>query len=126
MTNAALVQARIFESWQYYQTELVRVIAPLTDAHLHSRPVPAQRTLGELAEHIVFARALWLPRALGTRVAELEPLAKWDEPEDPPRTVAELVHGLDLTWHHLTACLARWPAGDPHAALPQSKSSSSK
>jgi uncharacterized damage-inducible protein DinB len=118
MTNAALVQARIFESWQYYQTELVRVIAPLTDAQLLSRPVAGQRTLGELAEHIVRARALWLPRALGTRVPELEPLANWDEPEDPPRTAAELLQGLDLTWRHLTACLARWPAADPSDALP--------
>jgi uncharacterized damage-inducible protein DinB len=110
------VQARIFESWQYYQEELERVIAPLTEEQMRLRPVPGQRSLGEIAEHIVMARALWLPRALGDELegnAELNEIAGWDEPDDPPRSAAEVVHGLELTWGLITAWMARRQAGDP-------------
>jgi uncharacterized damage-inducible protein DinB len=108
VTIAALAQARINESWQYYQDELRRVIAPLTDEQMRFRLVPGQRALGEIAEHIVFARALWLPRVLGADAADLAPLLRWDEPDDPPRTAAEVEQGLDQTWRSLSACLARW------------------
>jgi uncharacterized damage-inducible protein DinB len=118
MTVAALVQARILESWQYYQDELVRVIAPLTDEQMSLRPLPGQRSLGELAEHIVRARALWVPRAVGGDIPELQPMANWDEPNDPSRTAAEVVQGLNTTWQHLTACLASWPANDPRTDIP--------
>jgi len=55
VTIATLVQARIFESWRYYQQELERVIAPLTDEQMSLRLVPNMRSLGEIAEHIVRA-----------------------------------------------------------------------
>ena len=114
MTIATLAQARILESWQHYQEELTRVIAPLTAEQMRVRPVPGQRSLGEIAEHIVRARALWLPGALGEGDAELEaglePMTGWDEPDDPSRTAAEVLHGLDLTWRVISARLARWAA----------------
>src|SRR3954471_22783855 len=87
---ASLVQTRLLESWQHYQQELERVIAPLTDEQMSLRLVPGIRSLGEIAEHIVRARALWLPVALSEGdfelKAELKPLSRWDEPDDPPRT----------------------------------------
>jgi len=36
-----------------------------------------------------------------------------DEPDDPPRSAAEAVYGLELTWRLINACLARWPADYP-------------
>jgi uncharacterized damage-inducible protein DinB len=117
VTRATLAQARILESWQYYQDELVRVIAPLTEEHMRSRLVPGLRSLGEIAEHIVRARALWLPRALGVGNPALEPLSDWDEPEDPPRTAAEVVRGLELTWQILAPLLALSPADGQRDAV---------
>src|SRR5437016_2697306 len=108
MTIATLAQARILESWRHYQEELTRVIAPLTAEQMSVRLVPGLRSLGEIAEHIVRARALWLHHVLGG--ADLEPLARWDEPEDPPRTADEVVQGLDQTWCVISVCLARWTA----------------
>jgi DinB family protein len=110
VTIATLAQARILESWQHYQAELMRVVAPLTAEQMRYRLVPGQRSIGEIATHIVFARAKWLPPALAACPAELEPLLRWDAPDDPPHTPAEVVQGLDLTWRLMAGCLARWEA----------------
>jgi hypothetical protein len=112
MTRAAIAEARAFESWQDYQEALKRAIAPLTEQQLQRRLIPGLRTPGEIAEHIVFGRALHLHRALGEWAAELTPLLRWDDADDPPHTAAEILHGLELTWRFITACLMRGAAGD--------------
>jgi hypothetical protein len=120
MTRAALAEARVFESWQDYQEALKRAIAPLTVEHLQRRLMPDLRTPGEIAEHIVFGRALHLHRALGEGVEELTPLLGWDDVDDPPHTAAEIVHGLELTWRLITVCLMRGSATDaiPEGEIP--------
>jgi len=115
MTRAALAEARAFESWHDYQEALKRAIAPLTEEHMQRRLLPGLRTPGEIAEHIVFGRALWLHRALGAGAAELTPLLRWEDADDPPHTAAEIVHGLELTWRCITSCLLR---GSPADAIP--------
>ena len=114
MTRAALAEARAFESWQDYQAALKRAIAPLTEEHMQRRLLPGLRTPGEIAEHIVFGRALWLHRALGAGAAELTPLLRWEDADDPPHTAAEILHGLELTWRFITGYLMR---GSPNDAL---------
>ena len=115
MTRATLAEARAFESWHDYQEALTRAIAPLTSAQLQRRLLPGLRTPGDIAEHIVFGRALHLHRTLGERAAELTPLLRW-EADDPPHTAAEIVQGLELTWQFITACLMR---GSPTDAVPE-------
>lgn len=107
MLRAAIAEARAFESWQDYQEALRRAIAPLSDEQLQRRLIPGQRTPGELAEHIVFGRALHLHHALGEGEVELMPLLKWEDADDPPHTAAEIVHGLELTWRFISASLMR-------------------
>ena len=107
MLRAAIAEARAFESWQDYQVALKRAIASLTQEQLQGRLIPGLRTPGEIAEHIVFGRALHLHRTLGERAAELTPLLRWEDTDDPQRTAAEIVHGLELTWQFITACLMR-------------------
>jgi uncharacterized damage-inducible protein DinB len=107
-----IAEARLLESWQDYQNALLRAIAPLTEEQMNRRLVPGLRTAGEIAEHIVFGRALWLHNVLGEEVAEVEPLLSWDEADDPPRTVAEVLQGLELTWRLLSARLMRGAATD--------------
>lgn len=106
MLRAVIAETRAFESWLDYQEALKRAIAPLTEAQLHQRLLPGLRTPGEIAEHIVFGRALHLYRMLGEEVAVLKPLIQWGE-ADTPHSAAEIVQGLELTWQFITACLMR-------------------
>lgn len=112
MIRAAIAEARAFESWQDYQGALKSGIAPLTDEQLQRRSLPGLRTPGEIAEHIVFGRALHLHRTLGEGVAELTPLLRWDDADDPPHTAAEILEGLELTWQFITDCLRRGSSTD--------------
>ena len=107
MTRSAIAEARAFDSWQDYQAALKRAVAPLSAEQLQQRLLPGLRTPGEIAEHIVFGRALHLQRTLGERAAELTPFRQWDDDDDPPHTAAEIVHGLELTWQVITGCLMR-------------------
>lgn len=112
MTRAKIAETRVFESWQDYQEALKRAIAPLSEEALQRRPIPGMRTPGEIAEHIVFGRALHLHRTLGEMAMELTQLHGWDDADDPPHTAAEIVYGLDLTWRYITACLTHGSSGD--------------
>ncbi|GAB4216988.1 MAG: hypothetical protein OHK0022_58780 [Roseiflexaceae bacterium] len=116
MTRAAIAEARAFESWQDYQEALKRAIAPLSQEQLQRRLLPGLRTPGEIAAHIVFGRAKWLHHALGEQVAELTPFLQWEETEGQPRTAAELLYGLELTWRPISAYLMRGSSAD---ALPE-------
>lgn len=107
MTRAAIAEARAFESWHDYQEALKRAIAPLSAEQLGRQLLPGLRTPGAIAEHIVFGRALHLHRMLGEAAAELTPLLGWDGSDDRPRTAAEIVQGLDVTWRFITTCLMR-------------------
>jgi hypothetical protein len=113
MLRAAIAEARAFESWQDYQAALERAIAPLSEEQLQRRLIPGLRTPGEIAEHIVFGRALHLHRTLGEGTEELTPFLLWEDTDDPPHTAAEIVHGLELTWRFITAYLMRGTSTDP-------------
>ena len=117
MTRAAIAETRAIESWLDYQEALKRAISPLTAEQLQHRLLPGLRTPGEIAEHIVFGRALHLSRTLG-EAAELTPLLRWDDADDPPHTATEILHGLDVTWQVITACLLR---GSPDDAIPEAE-----
>ena len=120
MLRAAIAETRAFESWQDYQEALKHAIAPLTEEQLQRRLIPGLRTPGEIAEHIVFGRALHLHRTLGEGGTELMPLLRWDDTDNPPHTTAEIVHGLELTWRIITACLMR---GSPADAISEDEAS---
>jgi uncharacterized damage-inducible protein DinB len=111
MTRSSVAAARVLEIWQYMQDELVRVIAPLSDEQMNTRIAPGLRTVGEQAEHIVRGRALWVHKVLGD--PSLEPMMNWDEPDDPPRSAAEVVAGLRHTWQILRAYIEPSITGDP-------------
>jgi hypothetical protein len=117
MIRASIAEARAFESWQDYQEALKRAIASLTDEQLQRRLLPNLRTPGEIAEHIVFGRALHLHSTLGeAETAELIPFLRWEDAEDPAHTASEILHGLELTWRFITNCLMRGSLTD---AIPE-------
>lgn len=107
MIRAAAAEARVFNSWYDIQEALKTAIAPLTEEQLTRRLVPGLRSVAEIAEHIVYGRALWLNRVFGDAVADVVPMFAWDAPGTPPRTAAGIVQGLDLTWNVLSATLMR-------------------
>src|SRR5688572_7799231 len=113
MIRAAIAETRAFESWQDYQEALKRAIAPLSDEQLQRRLIPGLRTPGEIAEHIVFGRALHLQRTLGEGATELMPLLRWEDADGPPHTASEIVQGLELTWRFIVTCLMRGSPADP-------------
>ncbi len=112
-TRATVAESRAFASWLDYQAALKRAIAPLTDEHLAQRLLPGRRTPGEIAEHIVFGRAFHLARILGAdATTELASYQRWDDDGDPPRTAAEIVHGLEVTWRIIASRLMRGSSAD--------------
>lgn len=112
MLRAAIAEARAFESWQDYQEALKRAIAPLTEEQLQRRLIPGLRTPGEIAEHIVFGRALHLHRTLGEEAVELAPLLRWEDADNPPHTAADILDGLELTWRFIASTLMRGSSTD--------------
>ena len=78
--------------------------------------MPGLRSPGEIAEHIVFGRALHLHRTLGEKAAELTALHTWDDADDPARSAAEIVQGLELTWRYIVGCVMHGSSTD---ALPE-------
>lgn len=112
MLRAAIAEARAFASWQDYQEALKRAIAPLTEEQLQRRLIPGLRTPGEIAEHIVFGRALHLHRTLGEGAGQLTPLLRWEDADDPPHTATEILQGLELTWRFITRYLMRGSSTD--------------
>jgi hypothetical protein len=112
MRRATIAETRVLQSWQAYQEALRCAITPLTEEQMNRRLAPDLRSAGEIAEHIVYGRALWLHHVLGEGAAEVEPMLCWDHVDDPPRTVAEVVRGLGLTWRMITTFLTRGSAAD--------------
>lgn len=115
MNRAEIAEARAFEAWRNFNDALERTIAPLTEEQLGLRLGPELRSVGEIAEHIAFGRALWLKNIRAESAADLEPLLAWDDPNDPPRTAAEIVAGLDESWARLGAYLMRGSAEDEYS-----------
>lgn len=112
MLRSTVAETRAFESWQDYQEALKRAIAPLTKQQLQRRNLPNLRTPGEIAEHIVFGRALHLHQTLGERASKLTPLLQWNNTGNSPRTAAEIIEGLELTWQVITDCLMQGSPSD--------------
>jgi hypothetical protein len=112
MIRASIAEARVFESWQDYQEALKRAIAPLTEEQLQRQLIPGLRTPGEIAEHIVFGRALHLHRTLGDAAVELTPLLRWDDVDGTPHTAREILDGLELTWQLIANYLMRGSSTD--------------
>ena len=115
MRRASIAEARVFEAWRNFQEALKLAIAPLTEEQLALRLRPDLRSVGEIAEHIAYGRALWLKNIEAAGAADLEPLLAWDDPNHPPRTAAEVLAGLDESWARLSAYLMRGSADDEYS-----------
>lgn len=119
MTANATSLSGIYKGWDVYQGHLVFMVKPLLPDQLGLRVAPHLRSVGEIAAHIVGARARWATRDLGATdpaMVEFSKLGYGDKPVPVP-SVPELVDGLDTTWKFLSDALTRWTTDDLAAVV---------
>ncbi len=99
------------EWWSEYQDLLKQVVALLTTDQLAFR-LGRQRSVGEIVQHMIMARAWYLHGVMGEGGQEIAARIEWDKPDASRRSSTELLSGIDQTWELLTACLRRWTADE--------------
>jgi uncharacterized damage-inducible protein DinB len=112
MTSDQLSLAPFYKGWDVFQDYLSTAVAPLTDEQLTLRVATHQRSVGELATHIIDTRAGWFHELMGEGGDDLAALAVWGDEGMPVRNAAELVSGLETTWHTVQDALTRWTPAD--------------
>jgi uncharacterized damage-inducible protein DinB len=118
MTEDKLSLDLFYTGWDVYQQRLVAAIAPLTAEQLALRSSPQNWSVGMLVTHIVSTRVWWFHTRMGEGSADLAPLELWDENEEPSRSAAELVAGLERTWLMIQDALTRWTPADLGQVFP--------
>jgi uncharacterized damage-inducible protein DinB len=98
----------IYEGWHNYQQVLSQALAPLSREQLDLRAAPHLRSVGEIAAHIIGARARWFYQLMGEGGEEFAALGRWDRRGTPVKSAAELIHGLETTWQGMHEAIARW------------------
>jgi uncharacterized damage-inducible protein DinB len=115
MTDQTLSLITFYQGWETYQQSLVESIAPLSSEQL-ALPVAAHHwSIGLLLNHIIGSRVFWFQRWLGEGDPSLVP---WDDNQQAVRETAELVAGLNDTWHMIADALARWTPADLEQQFP--------
>ena len=112
MTEQPFVLASFYRGWDIYQQHLVKALTPLTPDQLALKAAPNLRSIGTIATHIVGARARWLYSVLREGREDLVSIGTWDRPDQPNRSAAELVSGLETTWQVIQEALQRWTLAD--------------
>ncbi|MBX3082189.1 MAG: DinB family protein [Anaerolineae bacterium] len=97
-----------YRGWETYQELLIKSVESLTPEQLAVRPAPHLRSIGENAAHIVGTRAGWFYFTLETGGEGLVKYAKWNMPDHPVPSAAELVEGLKFTWQVIHSSLSTW------------------
>lgn len=114
MSDVQTSLTTIYQGWDAYQGHLLKTISPLTEEQLTLRVAPQQRSAYDILAHIIAVRARWFYE-LGDAGEEVVPFLNWDRPDQPARSVADFIHGLEVTWQMLQNNLSRWTIADlPH------------
>src|SRR5258707_7310454 len=98
MGNANITLAIMTEGWQKYQSELSKALDPLSPEQLALRAAPHLRSIGELARHMIAARAGWYHDVLHEEDDAFNALSYWNSPGSPIRSTSEIVSRLAATW----------------------------
>lgn len=117
LPNTSPVLDIFFQGWKEYQEQLIVVLRPLSPEQLALRVSPELRSVGEIATHIIAARAFWFFRILNEGDDEIAAFMQWDDEDQPLRTPTELVHGLEVTWSLMQNAFARWTLTDLTAPI---------
>jgi uncharacterized damage-inducible protein DinB len=111
---------------------VIDALRDLTPEQLDLRTAPHQWSVWQLAGHVAGSRAYWFHDVLGEGDASTRELfrvesttvpglplgdAGWEDDEDHPRSVQELLDGLRRTWAIVDDCLRRWTAEELNASV---------
>src|SRR4051812_12484583 len=107
-----------YENWKEYMDTVKVAIAPLSAEQLDLRAAPQERSVGELARHIVGARLDWFQGFMGEDSEEIAPYARWNEPDVLTLTAADLVEGFDVSWRFMAERLEVWTPADMRQTFP--------
>jgi uncharacterized damage-inducible protein DinB len=125
--------ADVYAGWALHQAELIRVIRPLDANQLALRPPSGHWAIWQLASNMAGGRAYWFCEVLGEGHSGLRDMfrvhattvpglsladAGWEDDENHPRSAAELVRALELTWDLIRNRLGQWTAMDLEETLP--------
>ena len=97
-----------YQNWKEYMDTVKGAIAPLTVEQLALRAATHERSVGEIARHIIGGRLDWFHGFMGEGGDDIADLAHWDDAEAPARSAEELVDGLDRSWQFMWERLERW------------------
>jgi uncharacterized damage-inducible protein DinB len=111
--------ATIYEGWHTYQKEVTRIIGRLDSEQLAIRAGPGLRTVGEMAGHVIAARARRFYQLMGLGGEEFKAFSRWDRRGAKDRTAEELVKGLESTWKGMHEAIASWTADDWKKSWPR-------
>lgn len=118
MTESQSHLPAIYAGWQTYQTLLITALTPLSPEQVALRAAPTLRSIGEMATHMIGARARWFYQLMGEGGDTFATLGAWDRKGMPSRTAAELVHGLETTWQGMQDAISGWTTADWQQTYP--------
>lgn len=108
MTETEAFTSAIYAGWHTFQAALIDALQPLDVDQLALSAAPRLRTVGEIARHIIGARARWFYLLMGEGGEEFARLGKWDRRGARQRSAAEIVRGLEATWRGMQKAIGRW------------------
>lgn len=112
MTANQKLISTIYAGWHTYQKALIEALQPLEDAQLEIQASPELRSVREIAQHVIGARARWFYLLMDEGGQEFEAFGKWDRRGGRARSADELVEGLEATWEGMQAAIQRWTPED--------------
>ena len=121
LTENRELTGSIFEGWHTFQGALIKALQPLESDQLALRVSPNLRSVGEIARHIVGARARWFHMLLGEGGDAFAALGTWDRLDAPERSAHEIVAGLETTWRGMHAAIACWTPDEWRQTYPGDK-----
>ena len=110
MTTEQASLSAIYEGWRTYQQAISQALEPLSAEQLDLRAAPDLRSVGEIAAHIIGARARWFYQLMGEGGDQFAALGRWDRRDAPARSAKELIYGLEQTWQGMQEAIGRWTA----------------
>ena len=117
MNDQPSVLAPLYKGWDVYQNHLIHALAPLSSEQLTFSAARDLRSIGMIATHIVAVRARWLYYVLKEGDEQLAAIGQWDRADQPARSAAELVSGLETTWKVIEEALQHWTLADLNETL---------
>ncbi len=114
MTGSALPLAAVYQGWDGFQRDLLKVVAPLSPEQLALPVAPTHWPIGMVVQHIINDRIWWFHGWMGEGSPEAAAFMHWEEEEAgrSVHTADELVAGLEATWSMIGDALARWTVAD--------------